>query len=160
LEFLNLVVEAEQKRNLGRTGYLDNEDWPNNKAKVAKEEKIRQQDVPMAASLYTREASCIFCGGKHQSQECFKAKSLTPSERESKVFESNSCYSCLTKGHWASSCRGFVRCLSCGKKHAMIMCQGDNGVSSQNRKLKKEEVETSASNLVSQKKETVATLSN
>jgi len=116
MEFLNLEVEAEQKRNLARTGYLEHEDRPKNKAKIAKEEKVRQHDVPTAASLYTNEVSCIFCAGKHQSQECFKARSLTPSERESKVRESNACYSCLKKGHRASSCRGFVRCLSCGKK--------------------------------------------
>jgi len=37
MEFLNLEVEAEQKRNLARTRYLEHEDWPKNKAKIAQD---------------------------------------------------------------------------------------------------------------------------
>ena len=156
MAFLHREVEAEQQRVLARTGYFQKEDRSKPKPKFTG--KVKITDVPTAASLYSGDMGCIFCGGRHISQECIRARTMSLSDKEAKVREANVCFICLKKGHRSSHCKQFVKCFKCNKKHFTIMCRGDNNTSSTNSKSVKEDVHTAASNMVTQK--TDSTLTN
>jgi len=128
MAFLHEEVEAEHQRVLARTGYFEKEDRSKPKPKFAS--KVKTTDKPTAASLYSGDMGCIFCRGRHISQECIRERTMSLSDKEAKVREANVCLNCLKKGHRSSHCKQFVKFFKCDKKHFTIMCCEDHNTSS------------------------------
>jgi len=125
MKFLSLEMEAEQQRVLAKTGYQEKSSSLSKSKHPTRKDRSRQEDIPTAASLFSSEVSCIFCGNKHQSHDCLKARSLPMSERVAAVRGSHCCYTCLKKGHRANQCKSLVQCFICKKKHHTLMCYGE-----------------------------------
>ena len=120
MKFLKEEVLAEER--ISRAKASSSNSKPQKKAKDQRDPQ--EEIVATAAGLHISEKSlsCIFCDGHHESSSCGKAQSLTLEERRSRVQNSGSCYLCLRKGHVANTCKAFVKCLLCEKKHHAILC--------------------------------------
>lgn len=118
LEFMRKEVQAEERCKLARVALGSTE-----------------SGIPTAACLTTnvvRKAEkaviipgkelCYFCDRPHNTLECGKINSISLEERKEAIKKKGGCYICLKKGHMARACKAFVKCMSCGKRHLVILC--------------------------------------
>ena len=81
----------------------------------------RNGGSPQASGGKEANFTCSFCGGKHKSLACEKAKKYGPKERVDALFKrKNGCSRCLAHDHRKSKCQREVR--QCG----IDGCQGDH----------------------------------
>ncbi|XP_035210940.1 uncharacterized protein LOC118185223 [Stegodyphus dumicola] len=119
LKFLKSEVESEERISLAMAGFgLKNEVTCGIKS-------IKTvHDRPLtAASLMSTDSSakkCVFCSGKHDSFNCFKAQKMTFSERQKLLKDKGHCFRCLKADHCANKCRSSIKCAICHK--SVIMC--------------------------------------
>lgn len=66
---------------------------------------------------------CSFCSGDHFIGKCPKLESYLPSDRFSKIKDSNLCYNCLNPGHSTPNCNSRYCCMKCGGQHHTILCR-------------------------------------
>ncbi|UYV65706.1 hypothetical protein LAZ67_3005187 [Cordylochernes scorpioides] len=89
--------------------------------------------VATAASLVVAEGEsnnaykCVFCDGKHLSEQCCKAMSMSLEESGKIIQKKWCCYSCLKPGHISKKCRNVVKCVICSRKHWAIVCPFSEG---------------------------------
>ncbi|GBM13284.1 hypothetical protein AVEN_226272-1 [Araneus ventricosus] len=80
LKFLKIEVGSEERINLAMTGFglKDDSSYKNGS-------KLNKDKMCTAASLLsisvTAEKLCVFCSGKHESTNCFKAQKMPCSEK-------------------------------------------------------------------------------
>ncbi|GFY18183.1 DUF1758 domain-containing protein [Trichonephila clavipes] len=84
--------------------------------------------IPSAAYLLTTASKevkkqCVFCTEKHSRRDCFQAQKMNLAERHNILREKQCCFACLTPKHTARSCKTYLRCVICGKKHVPLMCE-------------------------------------
>ncbi|GFV92828.1 DUF1758 domain-containing protein [Trichonephila clavipes] len=84
--------------------------------------------IPSAANLLTTASKevkkeCVFCTWKHSSRDCFQAQKMNLAERYNILREKQCCFACLPPKHTARSCKTYLRCVICGKKHIPLMCE-------------------------------------
>lgn len=127
--FLNQEVENEQRVTLATEGFGLNESMSSlklNSSRPFKNKSVSKEsskELPTAAGLVNAEASrCVFCEGTHDSDSCFKAQKMGFTQKKEVLFKKSACYRCLKKGHSAKRCRGRLRCVLCGRSHAILMC--------------------------------------
>ncbi|XP_071043037.1 uncharacterized protein [Parasteatoda tepidariorum] len=48
---------------------------------------------------------------------------MTLAERENIVRESQCFFTCLMQGHPVRKCKAFIKCVICGKRHVVLMCE-------------------------------------
>ncbi|OXA47143.1 Cellular nucleic acid-binding protein [Folsomia candida] len=125
MKFLKTEAQGEQQIALARSGFSDEPQKKQDSKKKASTSR-QEEDVPTAAGLHeakVRDKECIFCGkSNHSSADCYRAHSMPPEERRSKVRESRACFVCLRKGHAAKVCRAVVKCKLCSKRHYALVC--------------------------------------
>ncbi|GBM89881.1 hypothetical protein AVEN_111829-1 [Araneus ventricosus] len=121
LKFLKTEVESEERINLAMTGFGLKDD-----ASYKNGSKLDKDKMCTAASLLstsvTAEKLCVFCSGKHESTNCFKAQKMPYSEKLKNLKDKGYCFKCLKAGHRVAKCRCFVKCMICDKMHYAIMC--------------------------------------
>lgn len=66
--------------------------------------------------------SCLFCGGTHGSEACFKAQRMTYAQKRELLSKAGACFKCLKVGHNSKRCRGRLRCVVCSRSHVALMC--------------------------------------
>ncbi len=122
MDFLKSEVEGSERIRLARQPFSSTNSTTrtrNNKPAVA-----------AAASLIVTEAkedqSCVFCGGRHLSQECRKAEKMSLENRRKQVKEKHRCFTCLKSGHGSWTCKEKVKCECCGKSHYALVCSGNS----------------------------------
>lgn len=119
MKFLKNEVEGSERLRLARTSFSSTN-------ATSKSERTRpRHQIPTAASLITTEEKgqiCIFCGGRHLSEACCKAMSMSIDERKKIIQDKRCCFSCLRAGHPSKNCRATVKCISCGGRHWIIIC--------------------------------------
>ncbi|XP_008485304.1 uncharacterized protein LOC103521977 [Diaphorina citri] len=120
LQFLRNEVEGSQKLEL----VADFLDVPSSNKSVQRKERynVQKESIPTASGLVnlSNEPLCIFCSGKHKSQDCLVKQSVE--ERQKCVRENHVCFCCLKHGHRAAQCRNRPKCTKCGRRHFTIMC--------------------------------------
>ncbi|XP_035226364.1 uncharacterized protein LOC118198720 [Stegodyphus dumicola] len=121
LDSLLKCLKSEERISLAMAGYgLKNEVTCG-----IKSIKTVQNRPSTAASLLSTDSSakkCVFCSGKHDSFNCFKAQKMTFSERQKLLKDKGHCFRCLKAGHCANKCRSSIKCAICHKNHSVIMC--------------------------------------
>ena len=72
------------------------------------------KEHPTTAALLTGQspASCCYCGGTHQSQQCESVSSTE--QRKQLLRQTGRCFVCLKRGHLRRDCRSSSRCRSSG----------------------------------------------
>jgi len=124
-EFLKEEVENEQKIALAQSGFDSKGTSGRHKKSVHSRSKPHstRENVPTASALFTGGKSlCIFCDKSHESGKCGRAQSMTLQEKTQLVRDKNGCLACLKRNHWVKSCKKFVKCPLCDKKHEILMC--------------------------------------
>lgn len=127
LQFLQYEVEREEQRNLVRESFSpkNKQDEETKTANLKKENKKKEQVISSAANLFNaqvKSVSCIFCKKPHESKDCAATEFWTMDELKNKIKENKMCFQCLKPNHNARSCKSFVKCHVCSKRHFTIMC--------------------------------------
>ncbi|CAL8109546.1 unnamed protein product [Orchesella dallaii] len=130
--FLRGEVEGEQRISLAREGFgmnpapaeTEKSTGKGGKRTVNKEKMQSTDDIPTAMGLLSVGTSigCVFCGKKHESQNCFTAQSWSLEEKKKKLQEGHRCFICLRSGHRSKSCKLNAKCMICNHKHYAILC--------------------------------------
>ncbi|GFW84540.1 uncharacterized protein TNCV_457211 [Trichonephila clavipes] len=127
MTFLKAETEGEDRINLAMTGFGLGVD----EIRQSFKNKVRyfpKEEIPTAANLLTTASKevkkkCVFCTGKHSSRDCFQTQKMSLAERHNILREKQCCFACLTPKHTARSCKTYLRCVICGKKHVPLMCE-------------------------------------
>lgn len=143
LEFLKTEVEAEERLKLRSNKF---EMFGENVKQASKPPRLVKQKInlPSAATLVSASnhephKTCIFCKKSgHSTQDCTEFQRLSLSERNDHITKKGCCFACLRPGHTIKSCKVFVKCLFCGKKHYGIMCRDLDAKKTENHKSKQE----------------------
>lgn len=163
LDFLQDEVEAEERILLASQSF----DSSKSRQTVKRENKSygdknvnnkwrfgNTSQVPTAADLFTsahRQRPCIFCSNFHNSADCLKVRKLPLKEREILVERSHCCFLCLRSGHQVRQCNVKAGCLSCGKRHHILLCRNMQSKSSSSDKVvaseEKSEKDTALANI-------------
>jgi hypothetical protein len=129
MDFIKQEVASELKRTLARGGLEESKQKNHGKGKnqsfVTNYQKKSSDDIPTAASLVSNSQpeGCIFCEkSNHISPDCYKARSMTIAEKNTKIKEKRACFKCLKSGHHANQCKSKYRCIFCNRSHCPIMC--------------------------------------
>ncbi|CAK1601381.1 unnamed protein product [Parnassius mnemosyne] len=126
LNFLKNEVETEERINLARSDFNC----------IGTNHTLHREQIsslPTAASLVSNikpkesgkvvNVICCFCDkSNHSSFECSRANKMSLEDKKEAIKKKGCCYICLKKGHMANKCKSFVRCLSCEKRHYVILC--------------------------------------
>ncbi|UYV83583.1 hypothetical protein LAZ67_23001537 [Cordylochernes scorpioides] len=129
MEFLKHEVEGSERMRLARQPFSSSYPSQFNRDKPPKP----KTSVATAASLVVADGKsnnaykCVFCDGKHWSEQCCKAMSMSLEARRKIIQEKQCCYSCLKPGHFSKYCRNVVKCVICSKKHRAILCPVSKG---------------------------------
>ncbi|XP_049876302.1 uncharacterized protein LOC126373952 isoform X5 [Pectinophora gossypiella] len=98
------------------------------------QQNTNQELIPTAACIVSNVSKerhtqgkdtilCCLCGkNNHVIFQCTKANSMTLEEKMNSIKKSGFCFICLKKGHLANKCKTFTKCLSCHKRHNVILC--------------------------------------
>ncbi|XP_050306312.1 uncharacterized protein LOC126743324 [Anthonomus grandis grandis] len=128
MKFLSSEVENEQRISLaadgfGLTEHMSDVRLCSNDDNFKKRKSVRGDIVSTAAGLVNCDAaSCIFCGGSHESASCFKANKMSLEEKKNILSSKKACFRCLKVGHQSRRCRGRFNCVVCEKSHLVLMC--------------------------------------
>jgi len=127
MSFLGREVENEERILMAKTCF-ESSDTQASKDKDKKRMRCDQgQGVATAAGLLSVKESkaqpCLFCGEKHHSSSCEKAKGMDMDERSKIVKEKNGCFKCLKVGHSYKKCYSKEKCPWCSKGHCLLMCR-------------------------------------
>ena len=122
LEFLLSFLQKEIERLARADTYKEVS------TKNKQEEKTDRPKPPKpatASALHTLDRSaeystCIFCGKRHKSENCFKMLKLTGQQRADEIRNLDLCYRCLLSGHYSQTCK--ARCSKCKKPHNALLC--------------------------------------
>lgn len=122
MEFLEGEVQIKQKISLAQSSFQMHSE-PKREAGMKKGKGFNQDKVPTLAGLHVGEStsSCVFCGRRHESKECFSAQTMTMEEKMSKLKEGKCCFKCCSP-HYSKFCKAKVRCVVCLKQHVPVMC--------------------------------------
>ncbi|UYV77367.1 hypothetical protein LAZ67_15000707, partial [Cordylochernes scorpioides] len=129
MEFLKHEIEEGERMRLARQPFSSSYPSQFNRDKPPKP----KTSVATAASLVVSEGKsnnaykCVFCDGKHLSEQCCKAMSMSLEERRKIIQEKRCCYSCLKPGNISKKCRNVVKCVICSRKHWAIVCPVSKG---------------------------------
>ncbi|GFV73923.1 uncharacterized protein TNCV_2641871 [Trichonephila clavipes] len=114
MTFLKAETEGEERINLAMAvfGLGVDENLQSFKKKVR---HFPMKKIPSAANLLTTASKevkkeCVFCTGKHSSQDCFQAQKMSLAERQNILREKQCCFACLTPKHTARSCKTSKMC--------------------------------------------------
>ncbi|GFV20468.1 uncharacterized protein TNCV_4142291 [Trichonephila clavipes] len=127
MTFLKTETEGEERINLAMAGFGLGVD-ENRQSFKKKVRDFPKEKIPTAANLLTTASNevkkeCVFCTGKHSSRDCFQAQKMSLAERHNILRDKPCCFACLTPKHTARSCKTYLRCVTCGKKHVPLMCE-------------------------------------
>lgn len=120
-QFLQQEVEREEQRQLVKASFSSKEAAVVNK----KNESKKGKPSSTAAGLFngqSKASSCIFCDKSHESKDCGATEFWSLDELKRKVQEKKVCFYCLKPNHTSRTCKSFVKCHVCSKKHFTIMC--------------------------------------
>ena len=86
------------------------------------------KEHPTTAALLTGQspASCCYCGGTHQSQQCESVSSIE--QRKQLLRQTGRCFVCLKRGHLGRDCRSSSRCTHCSAGHHNSICTASRPV--------------------------------
>lgn len=151
--FLQKEVENEERIAMAVNGFSLNKELSKEKMRV--KQKSENKDVATASTLLAAKEhkiyECIFCGEKHGSVQCNKARKMTFEERMDIVKQKNACFNCLRTGHSSRFCKLTQRCAWCSKRHVLLMCRENDGKSKATKLTiepeKTEEINPKESNL-------------
>ncbi|KAJ8914063.1 hypothetical protein NQ315_017584 [Exocentrus adspersus] len=120
MRFLRSEVENEQKFALAAEGFGIKGD-PSYRKKSKSEKPVAS--VSTAAGLVNCDvAKCVFCGGSHDNESCFKARTMNLEQKRELLTKGKACFRCIKTGHSSWKCRSRVKCVVCGKSHVTLMC--------------------------------------
>ncbi|KAJ8981422.1 hypothetical protein NQ317_015624 [Molorchus minor] len=126
MTFLRNEVENEQRLTLAVEGFnireVKNDTESSNKRTKTKVVHSEATVATAAGLVNCDVARCIFCGGTHTSETCFKARNMTLAQKRELLQRGKACYRCLRVGHSAKRCHSKQKCILCGKSHAILMC--------------------------------------
>ncbi|KAG5869803.1 hypothetical protein JTB14_037538 [Gonioctena quinquepunctata] len=123
MSFLKNEIENEQRISLASEGFglCSNNVSTNDRHKKDKSKPIAT--LSTAAGLINCDvAKCVFCGGIHDSEGCFKAQKLSFVQKKNTLSDKKACFRCLKIGHMSRRCRSRLKCVICGKSHVTLMC--------------------------------------
>ncbi|XP_049886629.1 uncharacterized protein LOC126381142 isoform X2 [Pectinophora gossypiella] len=70
-----------------------------------------------------KKKSCVWCEkDNHSSIECYKVSTMSLEQRKEYLKKKKACNICLKIGHYGKSCKTFVKCLICKKRHSTLLC--------------------------------------
>ena len=82
------------------------------------------RESPTMATFVTGDSAgsltCCFCRQNHQSHSCQTV--TTPELRKQALRRSGRCFVCLKRGHLGRDCRSKLRCVACGGRHHLSIC--------------------------------------
>ncbi|XP_059047592.1 uncharacterized protein LOC131843017 [Achroia grisella] len=121
LDFLKREVETQQRVSMAKS--------IEEKGGRVKEHLMME---PTARCLLTKskpvsisKPSCIWCEkGNHETLECYKLQRMSIDDRREYLKKQKMCTICLKKGHHAKVCKTFIKCIVCGRRHAVVLCNG------------------------------------
>lgn len=127
MSFLEREVENEERILMAKTCF-ESSDTQASKDKDRKKTKCDQSPgTATAAGLLSVKESkaqpCLFCGEKHDSSSCEKARGMDMDERARIVKEKSGCFKCLKVGHSYKKCYSKEKCPWCSKGHCLMMCR-------------------------------------
>ena len=120
MKFLRMEVKGAERLSYVNEGFseLSKVKW-----EKEKRETVKQYSPPTAAGLFVGQRSgCVFCDKPHDSQTCVTAQTMSYGLKKRKILEKKACLSCLKGGHLAKSCKSYLKCIVCQKKHVTLMC--------------------------------------
>ncbi|KAG5892767.1 hypothetical protein JTB14_007983 [Gonioctena quinquepunctata] len=123
MRFLKNEIENEQRISLASEGFglCSNNVSTNDRHK--KDNSKPTATLSTAAGLINCDvAKCVFCGGIHDSEGCFKAQKLSFVQKKNTLSDKKACFRCLKIGHISRRCRSRLKCVICGKSHVTLMC--------------------------------------
>lgn len=123
MKFLKLEVESEERINLALAGFGIQDNGSNNaQVKLPCYKPATATELLTTSGIDNKRQGCIFCDGRHEASNCFKAQKLSLPERQRVLKDKGGCFRCFKKGHCVNRCKIAVRCLVCGKNHNVLMC--------------------------------------
>jgi len=122
MKFLRTEVKGAERLSYVSESFVDPV-----KDRVSRDKRDKdyahQKGLSTAAGLFSgQKAGCIFCDKSHDSQMCGNAQSMPYGMKKRKILEKKACLCCLRVGHVAKTCKAFVKCIVCQKKHVTLMC--------------------------------------
>ncbi|GBM70127.1 hypothetical protein AVEN_151586-1 [Araneus ventricosus] len=78
-------------------------------------------------------------GGTHSSADSFSAQISSLADRLNILKEKNCCFACLNVGYSIRKCRIFLKCVVCGKKHVLLMCEAVESRKQESKKAEEKE---------------------
>lgn len=119
LSFLQREVESDQRIILSKNTFMS----------IHKDKEESGSPVASASSLFTvnnkedKKFSCIWCDkSNHNSTECYKIYKMTLEQRKQHLKNKKVCSICFKTGHFFKTCKAFVKCFICQKRHQTILC--------------------------------------
>lgn len=131
--FLQKEVENEERIIMAVNGFCPTKEPTKDKGK-SKQNTEGNEVATASALLATKDdriQECLFCGEKHSSIQCERARKLSFNERVEIVKKRNACFNCLRTGHNSRFCKLKQKCAWCGKRHVLLMCREMSGENSE-----------------------------
>ncbi len=121
-QFLQQEVERGEQRQLIKTSFSSKDSSKKDTTK-----RVNTPSTATAASLFNGQSQdksigCIFCDKAHESKDCAATEFWSTDDMKKKIQEKKSCFQCLKQNHTAKTCKSFVKCHVCSKRHLTIMC--------------------------------------
>jgi len=117
MRFIRMEVKGAERLSYVNEGFGD-------LTKVKeKRESMKQFSPSTAAGLFAgQRLECVFCSKAHDSQTCVTAQNMDYDLKKKNILAKKACWTCLKRGHVSKSCKAFLKCIVCQKKHVTLMC--------------------------------------
>jgi len=126
MAFLEKEVESEERIHMVKTCFEATDNSTKSKDKK-KPKSDREQDIVTAAVLLsmkeTNTSKCLFCGERHDSLHCEKARNMSMKQRVTLIKNKHGCFKCLRVGHNYAKCRSKEKCPWYRKGHCLLLCK-------------------------------------
>ena len=121
MEFLRREAEGEERMRMA-SNFTKERNPDKEKVKFAHNRSAI--DLSHTGKNEIVKRSCVFCGKiNHNPQDCITGQNISYSQRLKILNDKKCCLICLRPGHFARSCKYFVKCIICSEKHYPILCK-------------------------------------
>ncbi|CAH2095423.1 unnamed protein product [Euphydryas editha] len=119
--------------------------------------------TPTASCFVTKTTTavrkCIWCDKtNHGNLECYQMPKMTLEQRREHLRKKKACCICLKIGHHAKTCKVFIQCFICKKRHSTALCPGNSTPKSVSKSDEEDSARTLTSSLSSLSNATTTTL--
>ena len=119
-DFADLVELVEKEARIASNPAYGRQVTASSRAKEQGPGQTRVTGKTLAGKVSTtkpKQSVCLFCQQGHETDRCPKLEVETHQDKTDFIMKKGLCFSCLKRGHLASSCQQRSTCSKCEKRH-------------------------------------------